>query len=278
MGASMKMMLNCYQVVIIGLSFVLRPASASATEVTRDSNFADEAGFKESVVGRYAHFDVVAYVEKIFISEMRTLVITYGITELTLDAEGRLISKNRYCHASHKSNLPFVSTVPDAFTRAIVPRPAVVEVRNNNGEFSLWRPETPTPIGIKLENSNEPLPKDPHDPRISDDDGDGKPGVTVKIRIYNRFDTELYIARREIFAYDLALQSDGKLSGHVSDHSEQLVVGSPFPPLRSQKSPHQHPDSNLSPILLVPVDESYDCEKVMSERDQLFPPEPQVWK
>jgi hypothetical protein len=233
-----------------------------------------ETELKTKVAGRYAHYDIVAYTAKILFWEMRTLVITYGVTEFKLDDTGRLLSSSRYCHASHKSNFPFKSEVPDAFTRAIIPRDAWVEIRRDQDDLSLWRPETPTPIGIRMEDPDQPLPKDPSDPRIADDDGDGKPGVTVKIRLYDRFDTELYIARREIFAYALKPQADGTLSGYVSDHSEQLILGSPFPPLRKQNAPTQNPDLTLSPILLVPIDESYDCERMMEERDVLFPAEP----
>jgi len=253
-----------------------RPVLASeisSTDSTADQD-SQETELKTKVAGRYAHYDIVAYTAKILFWEMRTLVITYGVTEFKLDDTGRLLSSSRYCHASHKSNFPFKSEVPDAFTRAIIPRDAWVEIRRDQDGLSLWRPETPTPIGIRMEDPDQPLPTDPRDPRIADDDGDGKPGVTVKIRLYDRFDTELYIARREIFAYALRPQTDGTLGGYVSDHSEQLILGSPFPPLRKQNAPTQNPDKNLSPILLVPIDDSYDCEKVMEERDNLFPAEP----
>ena len=255
-----------------------RPVLASeisSTDSTAEQD-SQETELKTKVAGRYAHYDIVAYTAKILFWEMRTLVITYGVTEFKLDDTGRLLSSSRYCHASHKSNFLFKSEVPDAFTRAIIPRDAWVDIRRDQGGLSLWRPETPTPIGIRMEDPDQPLPTDPRDPRITDDDGDGKPGVTVKIRLYDRFATELYIARREIFAYALTPQTDGTLSGYVSDHSEQLILGSPFPPLRKQNAPTQNPDENLSPILLVPIDDSYDCEKVMEERDVLFPAEPEA--
>ena len=264
-------------ILAFGLCF---PPSAfsKVASVTSEApaSAAEELALKEKVVGRYAHYDIVAYRARVLFWDMRTLVITYGITEFRLDDTGELVSSSRYCHASHKSNFPFKSEVPDAFTRAIVPRSARVEIRRDNGMLTLWRPETPTPIGIRMDDPDQSLPKDPKDPRIADDDGDGKPGVTVKIRLYDRIDTEIYIARREIFAYALTPQLDGTLTGHVSDHSEQLILGSPFPPLRRQNAPTQDPNPALSPILLVPIDETYDCEKVNQERDVLFPPEPSV--
>ena len=161
-----------------------RPVLASDRVSTASSadQDAQETEIKIKVAGRYAHYDIVAYTAKILFWEMRTLVITYGVTEFKLDDTGRLISSSRYCHASHKSNFPFKSEVPDAFTRAIIPRDAFVDIRRDQDGLSLWRPETPTPIGIRMEDPDQPLPKDPKDPRIADDDGDGKPGVTVKIR------------------------------------------------------------------------------------------------
>ena len=263
-------------VCLAGPVFASEIASTVSTTTPTADQDPQETELKTKVAGHYAHYDIVAYTAKILFWEMRTLVITYGVTEFKLDDTGRLLSSSRYCHASHKSNFPFKSEVPDAFTRAIIPRDAFVEIRRDQDGLSLWRPETPTPIGIRMEDPDQPLPTDPRDPRITDDDGDGKPGVTVKIRLYDRFDTELYIARREIFAYALTPQTDGTLSGYVSDHSEQLVLGSPFPPLRKQNAPTQNPDENLSPILLVPIDDSYDCEKVMQERDVLFPAEPEA--
>lgn len=268
--------------LVIGLSSLNRVAIADGQWPTPGElapASAEVQAFKESLVGVYGHYDVVAYSEKIAgIAEMKTYVITYGISELALGDDGRLIAKDRYCHASHKSNLPFKSEVPDSFTQAILPRTVEVQIRQAaDGQLFMWRPETPTPIGVRLADPMQALPKHPRDAQAVDDDGDGKPGVTVRIKLYNHIPTELYIARREIFAYALTPQADGKLTGYVSDHSEQLVLGSPLVFLRSQRDPKQHPDLNLSPMMLVPIDASYDCQTLMESRDQLFPAEPAIW-
>ena len=61
---------------------------------------------------------------------------------------------------------------------------------------------------------------DRNDPLISDDDNDGKPGVTVVVKLFGFIEGEIYIARREIFKNDLTLYSDGSLRGNVIDDSE----------------------------------------------------------
>lgn len=59
----------------------------------------------------------------------------------------------------------------------------------------------------------------PQDPRISDDDGDGHPGVTATIKIKGLSDLQIYLARLEDFAYEMRLFPDGSLRGHVIDRS-----------------------------------------------------------
>jgi hypothetical protein len=152
-----------------------------------------------------------------------------------------------------------------------------VEVTTENGRARVERPETPTGIGVRLADpARDPLPDDPGDPRIADDDGDGKPGVTATIVVSPELRGEVYIARREIFAYDVLEQPDGSLTGVVRDRSEQLVVGASDPIFETSGEWVQHPDLSRSPIILVPVERSWDCERLRAERDALFPPTPEV--
>ncbi len=233
--------------------------------------------FMTKVEGLYAHFDIVAYVETIPTGEFRTLIISYGFTDLKIE-DDELIATESFCHSEHRANQPFTTTTPDEFTQAIIPESMPVEINWIENEWVIWRSETPTLLGIELD-PGEALPEwpiDTDDPRLVDDDGDGKPGVTVYINIYGT-DAELYIARREIFAYDLRLQPDGRLTGQVKDRSEQLVIGASLEMLYSDQDPAQYEDLSKSPIELVPLEGEYDCERLMSEADELFPPIPEVW-
>ena len=64
----------------------------------------------------------------------------------------------------------------------------------------------------------------------------------------------------------------------MHDRSEQLIIGATNPLLTmAQGEWVQNEDLTLSPIYLVPIDDSYDCEKLMAERDDLFPPDPPIW-
>jgi hypothetical protein len=253
------------------------PASPLYETPANDPNWEPPATRDEALAamaGRYAHYDIVAYAGDTPNGPLSTFVISYGFTELILE-DGELVEYDRFCHAEHKANQPFETTFPDAATQAILPRRAVVEVYQEDGVWKLFRPATPTLIGIGGD-PDLPLSMDPNDPLINDDDNDGKPGVTVFLKLFGLIKGEIYIARREIFESDLALYSDGSLHGTVIDDSEQLVIGASLGILNTPNNPDQWDDPGLNPIILIPIPDDCDtCEELMANRDALFPPEPE---
>ena len=227
-----------------------------------------------AMAGHYAHYDVVAYDSETPNGPLSTFVISYGFTDLVIE-NGELVEYDYFCHAEHKANQDMVTNFPDEAAQAILPRSVVVDVYQEDGAWKIWRPATPTLIGIDG-NPDAPLSMDPDDPLINDDDNDGKPGITVFVRLYGLIEGEIYLARREVFQNDLTLYSDGSLRGTVIDDSEQLVVGASLGILNTPNDPDQWDDPGLNPIILVPVSDDIDtCEELMMNRDSLFPPEPE---
>jgi hypothetical protein len=226
--------------------------------------------------GHYAHYDIVAYIDQVPTGPMRTFIISYGFTDFEVQGSD-LVETDRFCHAEHIANQPFVSTFSDAATQAILPRTTPVDVFLEDGDWKIWRPATPTLIGIDGLADDDPWPTDPNNPgpgiTFPDDDGDGEPGVTVGLTLYGSIEAELYIARREIFQNDLTLYSDGSLFGRVVDDSEQLVIGATLEFLNKPSNPPQYDDPGLSPMMLIPTSLN-TCEELMANRDTLFPPEP----
>jgi len=103
------------------------------------------------------------------------------------------------------------------------------------------------------------------------------PRITVTIRVSDDLTGELYIARREIFAYDATLVTPDRIEGTVTDDSEQLVIGASDPVFATSPANwRQHPDPAKSPMILVRVDDDWDCDRLAAERDALFPPTPDV--
>lgn len=228
----------------------------------------------QAMAGHYAHYDIVAYDAVTPNGPLSTFVITYGYTDLVME-NGELVEYDRFCHAEHKANQNMQTRVPDAATQAILPRSSVVEVYEEDGIWKLYRPATPTLIGIDGD-PDRPLSTDKKDPLITDPDGDGNPGITIYVKIFGFIKGEIYLARREIFENELALYPDGSLRGTVIDNSEQLVLGASLGILDVPNNPPQWKDPGLNPLILIPVPDTMDtCEELMANRDLLFPPEPE---
>lgn len=232
----------------------------------------------EDIVGTYGHYDIVAYTGK-FLGpiKMRSLVISYGITEFYVQ-NNELWTRDRFCFSEYASNIPFKTSVSDEFTQAIIPQPTKVEVSEENGRLKIYRPETPTLLGVELDSYLEPFPKDPNDPAYIDADKDGKPGVTVKVNLGKFFNEELYIARKELFSYRAELKANGDIRGTVYDRSEQHIISASKPSLVKENNPPQDKDLRKSPLILVPVDSSIDCEQLKLIRSDIFPKNPKPYR
>jgi len=263
---------------VLGCSFPLPwPESPLYETPTNDASWVAPTSKEEAMAamaGHYAHYDIVAYEGETANGPLSTFVVSYGFTDLVIE-DGELVAYDSFCHAEYIANQPFETIFSDAATQAIQPPGAIVDVYEENGEWKIWRPATPTLNGIDGD-PNEPLSMDRNDPLSSDDDNDGKPGVTVVVRLFGFIEGEIYIARREIFANELTLYSDGSLRGSVIDDSEQLVIGASLAILDTPNNPPQRRDPGLNPIILIPVSDDLDtCEELMANRDSLFPAEPE---
>ena len=232
-----------------------------------------EAKLGAELVGRWAHYDVVAYED----DTLKTLIISFGFNDFT-EVDGQIIDQASFCFSDQRTDQPIETSLSDAATQAIKPRPTPVDVSVVDGGLRIQRAATPTPVGIRLDDpANELLPTDPNDPRIVDDDGDGNPGITVTIKVTDELTGELYIARREIFAYEAFLTEPDLLVGTVTDDSEQLVIGASDPIFASSPANWgQYSDLSKSPIILKRVDADWDCDRLAAERVTLFPPTPEV--
>lgn len=249
----------------------MAPASSAPATSTPTTEAAPLPGAE--LVGRWAHYDVVAYEDDL----LKTLIISYGFNDFA-EVDGQIVDQASFCSSEQRTDQPIRTSLSDAATQAIQPPPVAVELETVDGELRIHRPPTPTPVGIRLDDPFvEALPTDPADPRIVDDDGDGRPGITVTIEVSDDLTGELYIARREIFSYDATLVEPGRITGVVTDESEQLVIGASDPAFAiSPANWRQHPDLSKSPIILVRVDDDWDCDRLAAERSELFPPTPEV--
>jgi hypothetical protein len=240
----------------------------------RNSLSLSEADARAALLGRYAHYDVVAYEDRSTKTPMITFVVSYGFTEF-VERDGKILQIDSFVHASHHINQRgVVSSFSDEATAAIEPRVQEVRLYEEDGAWKVYRPESPVLLGIGGDPT-KPLSRDPQDPLLLDPDGDGRPGVTVRLVIGGLLKGEIYITRREIYRNYLALHADGRWIGHVEDLSEQFVIDASMKILKQESNNLQIPDPGLNPLVLVRVPDSVATWKDLEPiRDTLFPPEP----
>jgi hypothetical protein len=110
---------------------------------------ADLDSAREAIVGHYAHFDVVAYEDTTTRTTMRTFIVSYGFTDFYLE-DGKLMQSDRFVHAEQKlSKKNAKSVFSDKAVQAILPRVQEVELFHKNGKWQLFRPATPSLLGIE---------------------------------------------------------------------------------------------------------------------------------
>jgi hypothetical protein len=223
------------------------------------------------LVGRWAHFDAVAYED----DTMKTVVASYGFNDFT-EEDGRIIDSASFCFSEQTTDQAIEISLSDVGTQAITPPSTPLEVTAEGDTLTIRRPPTPTPLGVELDDPvDDPLPTDADDPRLSDDDGDGQPGVTVTIEVPNVITGEIYVARKEVFEYEATLAEPDVLRGSVIDTSEQFVIGASNPMfLGSGSGWVQNPDPAKSPLVLIRVDSGWDCERLAAEAADMFPAPP----
>ena len=69
---------------------------------------------------------------------------------------------------------------------------------------------------------------------------------------------------------------DIRFEGFITDRSEQLVIGASDDIFITPAQWEQHPDPARNPVIWQRVDETWDCERLAAERDELFPPNPPI--
>lgn len=266
-----------------------KPAYRAPGRVPSQNNYPEnrEQAIR-AIRGHYGHFDVVAYDDRSTNTPMSSFIVSYGYTDFIPQSDGgetRLTQTNRFLFADYILNQKGVETFFDpSAVQAIKPRASEVELYYQDGLWRMYRPETPVLLGVRgdpdislEENIRAARAAGMGNERLfPDDDGDGKPGVTVKLKIAGFINGELYIARREIYRNHLTLQPGGIISGHVEDLSEQYVIDANMRILRQQSESLQYGGPGLNPIYLIPLHRNINsAEQLLEIRDRIFPPLPE---
>ena len=108
------------------------------------------------------------------------------------------------------------------------------------------------------------------DPRISDVDGDGHPGVTFQVD--GTIDGEVYIVNRNIVDINAVVTGADRIEGHSHTVQEQKVVAAMPNLLRFDSiTATPNPDANSSTFLMVRLAAATDtCAEIVAAANTIF--------
>ncbi len=220
------------------------------------SFLASSGGAEESLSGVYIYFQKTTSVTKMPVLA-DVVATTRAVSIQTLSEEGEwLKGTGTLCDVQIRSSSKLVKTIlPAAFRTAL---PAVVtnaRLTKQGGTIHFEQPPQTLVLGANLKNDeSDALPTSPSDPRVRDDDKDGKPGVTVQIE--GIVSGEIYLVQRSTSRLS-GHATPGGFHGEIEFTNDQEILNATTSVLK--RNPSAKPDPSRSGFILQKVDPKTTC-------------------
>jgi hypothetical protein len=199
-------------------------------------------------------------------------VRTTGLVLHRVRSDGEtLVVDSRYCSVEQEPLGRVRTTLTPAFVAAMPEWTMPVEAGPaGDGRTEVRVPDHVMVLGADLEDPyDDPLPGDEDDPRVTDPDGDGHPGVSVNVE--GLVSGQVYIVQRLVRGLRGTLGPDGRMTGEVTGAGDQRVIGASSAILRTFTPQFEHnPDPERNVFVWVPVPDGTTCEDVVTHRELWF--------
>ncbi len=233
-----------------------------------DPSLADQ--IEADVVGSYvARAHSAAMMDLPIVGPTENLTDTIGLATVRRVGDTFEIEESG-CHVTSSAGDAVTTIIPDVVPRTTPATTSALAFTGTADNLAFTRGQTVTLVGVHLDDPADELPTDATDPRIFDQDSDGKPGVTVSLEGIASGD--LYLVQRDTSDYSAGtVGAAGRLHATFTASSEQSVVDASNPLLRQPlaRTPETDPAKNY--VDLVRVDTAYDCDRAVAEADTLLP-------
>lgn len=200
----------------------------------------------------------------------RIRVRTVALARHTVRREADEIRvSTQFCDVRQDKIGPAGTVLDSAFVAALPSWEATATI-DGTGPWEVSTSRFVAVVGAELEDpENDPLPADSEDPRVTDPDGDGKPGLTV--RVEGVVNGGVYVVQRIERALEGRLTADGRMSGTVIGSNQQKKLGASNFILRAF-TPTFVPDTEAehNPFSWAPVEPGTDCRTILAQEGRLF--------
>jgi hypothetical protein len=185
--------------------------------------------------------------------------------DLTHDGR-RLSGQGTICRLDLDSGTSLVKTIlPAQFLRSL-PKPMIdARLDAEDGQLKFRQAKQTIVVGAELKRpTKDKLPTSPKDKRVRDQDGDDKPGVTIKID--GLVTGDIYVAQRTWTRLRGSKRVDGTFQGRVYFGNEQSILEATSSMLESAPETRALPEKSW--FKLVRVDKDADCADARAVTDE----------
>ncbi len=232
----------------------------------------DDAAVDLDLTGRWAFLQVTSQIGAVPFAGERTRA-TSSVALVDIVQDGLVLhGAESACSTTIDYGTPLVTMeVPEAFVRSMrqVAWIATLESAAVGARFE--RPWVTSVNGAQLADpENDPLPTRPDDARVVDQDGDGKPGLTVRIVVMGIIGGEVYVVQRDRSRLVGVVVSPDAVDGLVEWTSEQSVLGASSSIFLGGAAARLDPNPEHSYFRARRLDGSTDCAALRDAADDLF--------
>ncbi len=187
--------------------------------------------------------------------------------------DGATLNAEQRCCATRMDNgTSLVRTdIPDAFLTSMPVALWTATLDALPTGVALTKPWTTSVLGAQLDNpETDALPASADDPRVFDQDGDGRPGLTVHVAVLGLIQGDVYVVQRDRTRYTGLVLSADAVEGLVEWTSEQSVLGASNSFLLGGTSSRPDPVAEHSYFAARRVDPSVGCAELLETASTLF--------
>ncbi len=195
------------------------------------------------------------------------------VLRLEIQQEGTtLIIRETHCLADMDDGTALVQTeITEAFLRSLSQQGRRAELEPRDTGWHLTFPWGTEVHGAILEDpAHDPLPASPDDPRVMDQDGDGHPGVTVRIRVLGIISGEVYAVQRLSKHLEGPVVSEDRFEGLIAWSNEQTVLGASSTFLKDDTQAEVDPDPKKSFYIALRITDDVTCRDLKDTWRVLF--------
>jgi hypothetical protein len=185
-------------------------------------------------------------------------------------------TREKVCRVAMSSSSSSIKASPmPGLAKAVSGNKRVFRLSRDKDGYLFHYPKQATIWGARLKNAaTDPLPTDPKDARVIDVDGDGKPGMTI--RIGGLVSGDFHIVQRDVEKWIGSVRSPNRIEGSIRWSFERSILDKTSAFLPSKNHGKADHSSKNNRFILQRVGRKAKCEDILKSPDAFFAPRSQA--